>query len=86
MEVIYSARKCISKVKELLVSHNLLIHFDSSLPLVLVCDASQYGIGAVLAPRVPDGSERPIGYASPTLNPAKKNYSQLKKEGLACIF
>ncbi len=81
MEVVYSA-----KSKELLISHNLLIHFDSSLPLVLACDASQYGIGAVLAHRIPDGSERPIGYASRTLNLAEKNYSQLEKEGLACIF
>ena len=44
------------KSKDLLVSHNLLIHFDSSLAFLLACDASQYGIGAVLAHRMPDGS------------------------------
>ena len=74
------------KSKELLVSSKLLIHFDSTLPLVLACDTSQYGIGAVLAHRLPDGSERPIGYVSRTLNTAERNYSQLEKEGLACVY
>jgi hypothetical protein len=78
--------KAFQKSKELLVSSNLLIHFNSNLPLVLACDASQYGIGAVLAHRLPDGSERPIGYVSRTLNTAERNYSQLEKEGLACVF
>ena len=33
-----------------------------------------------------DGSERPIGYASRTLSLSERNYSQLEKEGLSCIF
>ena len=46
--------------KELLTSTSLLVHFDPTLPLVLACDASKAGIGAVLAHKFPDGSERPI--------------------------
>lgn len=72
--------------KKLLASDSLLVHFDESLPLTLACDASAYGLGAVLAHRYPDGSERPIGYASRTLNSAERNYSQLEKEGLALVF
>ena len=74
------------KSKELLTSADLLIHFDPDLPLGLACDASAYGIGAVLAHVMPDGTERPIAYASRTLNPAERNYSQIEKEGLSCVF
>ena len=41
--------------KELLTSSRLLVHFDSSLPLILACDASDYGVGAVLAHQMPNG-------------------------------
>ena len=72
--------------KKLLTSSNLLVHFDPSLPLILSCDTSMYGIGAVLAHHMTDGSEKPIGYVSQTLTESEKHYSQLEKEGLACIF
>ena len=69
-----------------MTSSQLLVRFDSNLPLLLARDASAYGIGAVLAHRMEDGSERPIGYASRTLNAAERNYCQLEKEGLSIIF
>ena len=74
------------KSKELLTSSNLLVHFDPKQPIILACDASNYGIGAVLAHLMSDGSERPIAYASRSLNKTERNYSQLEKEGLSCIF
>ena len=78
--------KAFKESKKLLSSESFLVHFDPTLPLTLACDASAYGIGAVLAHRFPDGSERPIGYASRTLNGAERNYSQLEKEGLSLVF
>ena len=75
--------KAFSASKELLTSSNCLTHFDSSLELTLACDASNYGVGAVLSHKMTDGSERPIAYASRTLNSSERNYSQ---EGLSCIF
>ena len=74
------------KVKEALQSDALLVHFDPKKPILLACDASPYGCGAVLSHEMPDGTERPIAYASRSLSPAEKNYSQLDREGLSLIF
>ena len=75
-----------NRAKQWLTSDKLLVHFDPERELVLSCDASPYGIGAVLAHIMDDGSEQPIAYASRTLAPAEKKYSHLDKEGLAVTF
>ena len=79
-------QKAFQASKEMLTSDKFLAHLDPSLPLTLACDASRYGIGAVLAHKMPDGSEKPVGYASHTLTASEYNYSQLEKEGLSCIY
>ena len=74
--------------KQLISSAPLLVHFDPELEIILAFDASAYGLGAVLAYRMPDGSERPVEYASCTLTKMGQDYShsQIEKEGLACMY
>ena len=69
-----------SKLKEQLVSMSILAHYNVNLPLKLPCDASAYGVGAVISHVMTDGSERR------TLSKSECNYSQIEKEALSIIF
>ena len=78
--------RAFEQAKGLLTSCILLVHFDPDKELLVSCDASPYGLGAVLSHRMEDGSSKPIYYASRTLSAPERGYSQLDKEGLAIIF
>ena len=73
------------EAKEAIASSKVLTHYDPELPLILECDASPYGVGAVLSHKMKDGLVRPIAFTSRSLTQAEKNYAQLDKEGLAII-
>ena len=58
---------------------------DWSLPFEIMCDASNYAVGAVLGQRR-EGKPFVVYYASRTLNSAQMNYSTTEKELLAVVF
>ena len=64
---------------EKIVSPNVLVHYDPSLPIRLAGDASAYGVGAVISHVMKHGQERPIVFASRTLLPSERNYAQVEK-------
>lgn len=70
-----SAEEAFRTAKQQLTSSCLLVHYDPDNPLILACDASPYGVGAVLSHCMPDGSEKPIAFASPSLSIAEKKYA-----------
>ena len=47
--------------------------------------ACSHGFGAVISQGMDDGQERPVAYASRTLNSSESNYAQIKREALAII-
>nr|GFA01282.1 hypothetical protein [Tanacetum cinerariifolium] len=54
-------------------------------PFELMCDASDYAVGAVLGQRV-EKHFRPIHYSSKTMNQAETNYTTTEKEMLAVVY
>ena len=54
-------------------------------PFEIMCDASDFAVGAVLGQKI-DGRSYVIFYASKTLNQAQKNYDTTEKEMLAVVY
>lgn len=77
---------CFLAVKNMLVQDRILTHFNPDFPMTLSCDSSSYGLGAVLSHRLPDGSERPIAYASRSLTKTEEQYAQIEREALALFW
>ncbi|GJZ57192.1 reverse transcriptase domain-containing protein [Tanacetum coccineum] len=63
----------------------ILIAPDCDLPFELMCDASDFAIGAVLGQRH-EKHFRPIHYASKTMNEAESHYTTTEKEMLAVVY
>ena len=74
-----------SVLKDRLISAPIVVAPDWSFPFELMCDASDYAIGAVLGQKR-EKIFQVIYYASRTLNDAQLNYATTEKELLAIVF
>ncbi|GKC69334.1 reverse transcriptase domain-containing protein [Tanacetum coccineum] len=72
-------------LKKKLTEAPILIAPDWDLPFELMCDASDFAIGAVLGQRH-EKHFRPIHYASKTMTEAESHYTMTKKEMLAVVY
>nr|GEZ12231.1 hypothetical protein [Tanacetum cinerariifolium] len=72
-------------LKRKLTEAPILIAPDCDLPFELMCDASDFAIGAVLGQRQ-ENNFRPIHYASKTMTEAESNYTTTEKEMLAVVY
>lgn len=71
--------------KNLLINAPILQYPDFSKPFILSTDASNFALGAILSQgTVP--TDKPIAYASRTLNETETRYSTIEKELLAIVW
>nr|GFA76429.1 reverse transcriptase domain-containing protein [Tanacetum cinerariifolium] len=77
--------KAFQTLKKKLTEAPILIAPNWDLPFELICDASDFAIGAVLGQRH-EKCFRPIHYASKTMNDAESNYTTTEKEMLAVVY
>ena len=73
------------KVKKAIANAETLAYFDKNAKTVIIADASPVGVGAVLTQWQGD-QLRPVYYASRTLSPTERRYSQTEKEALALVW
>ncbi|GKF49920.1 reverse transcriptase domain-containing protein, partial [Tanacetum coccineum] len=72
-------------LKRKLTESPILIAPDWDLPFELMCDASEFAIGAVLG-QCHEKHFRPIHYASQTMNEAESHYTITEKEMLVVVY
>ena len=75
-----------TEAKGMITSEQVLMRYDPALPVRLACDASPTGIGAVLSPVNPCGSERPVAFASWSLTKTEHKYAQIDEEALSMMW
>ena len=52
----------------------------------MICSGSPYCLGGILSQKQANGKMRPVAYASRTLTPVERRYSQAEREALAVTF
>ncbi|CAM8926119.1 unnamed protein product [Rhodiola kirilowii] len=80
-----TCKEAFDELKKALTSTPIIQTPDWEQPFEIMCDASDFAVGAVLGQRF-DKKAVVIYYASRTLDSAQRNYSTTEKELLAVVF
>nr|GEZ12315.1 DNA-directed DNA polymerase [Tanacetum cinerariifolium] len=78
-------KKAFNILKEKLTTMSIIISPNWNVPFELMCDASDFAVGAVLGQRI-DVKFKLIYYARKTLNNAQDHYTTTEKEILVVLF
>ena len=81
-----TCEEAFKKIKQQLVTSPVLAFPNEEGQFVLYTDASNVGIGAILAQRGPSGDERVISFASKGFSSAEKNWTTTEKEAFAIVW
>ena len=77
----FEQEEAMKNIKKVLTSYPVLKIFDVKKPVTLNVDASQNGAGACILQE-----NGPVAYASRSLTPTQRSYSQIEKELTAIVF
>ena len=80
-----SCKAAFNEIKSRLVTAPIMVTPDWNKEFEIICDASDFAMGAVLGQRTKK-MIKAIYYASKTFNEAQENYSTTEKEMLAMVF
>uniref|UniRef100_A0A8C9XI52 Reverse transcriptase/retrotransposon-derived protein RNase H-like domain-containing protein n=1 Tax=Sander lucioperca TaxID=283035 RepID=A0A8C9XI52_SANLU len=72
--------KAFGRLKDLCSHPPVLKYYDPAEPVVIFCDASSSGLGAVLLQ-----DDRPVAFSSRSLTDAETRYAQIEKEMLSIV-
>lgn len=81
-----NCKKAFDELKEKMANHPILYAPDFNKEFLLQTDASNSGMGVILAQKNDQGEEHPILYLSKKFSEAEKKYSTTEKECAAIIF
>lgn len=77
----------LAQLKDALTNAPVTSYFDPDKETEIVVDASPVGLGAILAQKDPETSDRHIvAYASKSLSETERRYSQTEREALAVVW
>jgi len=80
-----SQEKSFQELKRVMMEDVTLTGIDYKYPIIMKCDASDHGLGAVLVQKI-DGKDRPVAFVSKLLKKSEKSAHIYEKELYAIIF
>lgn len=61
-------------------------YYNQNAETNIIVDGSPFGLGAILNQKQSDGNFKPVAYASRTLSPVERRYSQTEREALSVYW